>query len=91
MENKQIDAIDMTRKIRDSFARQLFGKTHTERIAFYRQQAAKMEKKIPSLIQLIRKAGESDSADYSILPINHESEPIVNLLREKQSPFKKTN
>jgi hypothetical protein len=41
----------MTRKIRDNHAKQLAGKSHAERIAFYRTQAKKMEKKIPILLK----------------------------------------
>ena len=50
MDKKKIDAIEMTRKIRDEHARRLAGKSHAERIAFYREQAKRMEKKLPILL-----------------------------------------
>jgi hypothetical protein len=51
MDAKKIKTIQMTRKIRDNHAKQLAGKSHAERIAFYRAQAKKMEKKIPALLK----------------------------------------
>ena len=48
MDAKKINAVEMTRKIRDEHAKRLAGKSHAERIAFYREQAKKMEKKIPA-------------------------------------------
>ena len=56
MDKKKIDAIEMTRRIRDEHAKRLEGKTHAERIAFYRERAKKMEKKIPALLKEIQKA-----------------------------------
>ena len=56
MDAKKINTIEMTRKIRDDHAKQLAGKSRAERIAFYRERARKMEKKIPALLQKIRKA-----------------------------------
>ncbi len=47
---KKINAIEMTRKIRDDHAKRLAGKSHAERIAFYRERAKKMAKKIPALL-----------------------------------------
>jgi hypothetical protein len=44
MDEKKISTIAMTRKIRDSHAQELAGKSHAERIAFYRERAKKMEK-----------------------------------------------
>lgn len=52
---KKINANEMTRKIRDEHAKRLAGKSHAERIAFYREQAKKMEKKIPALLKEIEK------------------------------------
>lgn len=40
---KQIDTIEMTRKIRDEHAEKLAGKSHAERIAFFREKASKMK------------------------------------------------
>lgn len=51
MDAKKINAIEMTRKIRDEHAKRLAGKSHAERIAFYRKQAKKIEKKIPALLK----------------------------------------
>ncbi len=56
MDAKKIDAVEMTRKIRDEHGKRLVGKSHAERIAFYREQAKKMEKKIPALLKNIEKA-----------------------------------
>ena len=56
MDKKKINTIEMTRKIRDEYAKQLAGKTHAERIAFYRERAQKLEKKIPALLKTIEEA-----------------------------------
>ena len=55
MDKKKINTIEMTRKIRDEHARHLAGKSHAERIAFYRERAQKLEKKIPALLKEIQK------------------------------------
>lgn len=46
MDMQTIDTIALIRQIRDKHYEYLRGKTHTERIAFYREQAQKMQKKI---------------------------------------------
>jgi len=51
MDTNKINTIEMTRKIRDEHAIHLAGKSHTERIAFYRKQAKKLEKKILVLLK----------------------------------------
>jgi len=51
MDAKKINTIEMTRKIRDEHAKKLAGKSHAERIAFYREQAKKLEKKIAVLLK----------------------------------------
>ncbi len=51
MEAKKIDAVAMTRKIREEHARRLAGKSHAERIVFYREQAKKLEEKMPALLK----------------------------------------
>ena len=56
MDAKKINTVEMTRKIRDEHAKRLAGKSHAERIAFYREQAKKMEMKIPALLKTIEKA-----------------------------------
>jgi hypothetical protein len=55
MDKKKINTIEMTRKIRDEHARRLAGKSHSERIAFYRERAKKLQKKIPALLKEIQK------------------------------------
>lgn len=50
MDEKKINAVEMTRKIRDAHARRLAGKSHAERMAFYRERARKMQKKVPALL-----------------------------------------
>ncbi len=55
MDKKKINTIEMTRKIRDEHARRLAGKSHAERIAFYRERAKKLQKKIPALLKEIQK------------------------------------
>jgi len=55
MDKKKINAVEMTRKIRDEHAKRLAGKSHAERIAFYRERAKQMEKKIPTLLKEIEK------------------------------------
>jgi len=56
MKKTTINTIEMTRKIRDDHAKHLADKSHAERIAFYRECAQKLEKKIPSLLKEIQKA-----------------------------------
>jgi hypothetical protein len=58
MGKKKINTIEMTRKIRNNHAKRLAGKSHAERIAFYREQARKIEKKLPVLLSEVSKAGE---------------------------------
>ena len=55
MDKKKTNTIEMTREIRDEHARRLAGKSHAERIAFYRERAKKLEKKIPALLKEIQK------------------------------------
>ena len=55
MDKKKINTIEMTRKIRDEHARRLAGKSHAERIAFYRARAKKLEKILPALLKEIQK------------------------------------
>jgi len=51
MDRKKINTIEMVRKIRDEHAKRLEGKSRTERIAFYREQAKKMEGKVATLLK----------------------------------------
>lgn len=56
MDAKTINTIEMTRKIRAKNAKRLKNKSRVERIAYYRERAKKMEKKIPELLKEIEKA-----------------------------------
>jgi hypothetical protein len=51
MDAQTIDTLALIRQIRDDHYRCLEGKTHAERIAFYREQAQKMRGKIAALLQ----------------------------------------
>lgn len=51
MEKKTIKTVDMIRKIRDEHNKHLVGKSHVERIAFYRNLAKELEKKISALLK----------------------------------------
>jgi len=55
MDAKKINTIEITYKICDEHAERLAGKSHAEQIAWYREQAKKMEKKIPALLKEIEK------------------------------------
>jgi hypothetical protein len=51
MDAQTIDTMALTRQIRDNHYQCLQGKTHAERIAFYREQAQKMQGKVAALLQ----------------------------------------
>ncbi len=51
MAEKKIDAIKMTRSIRDKQYEQLRRMSRTERLAFYREQARLMDAKAATLIK----------------------------------------
>ena len=51
MAEKKIDAIKMTRSIRDKQYEQLRHMSRTERLAFYREQARLMDAKAANLIK----------------------------------------
>jgi hypothetical protein len=82
MGKKKINTIEMTRKIRDDHAKRLAGKTHAERIAFYREQARKLEKKLPVLLSEVAVAGRR-KGDYSNVETN------VKRIRERRATYKK--
>ncbi len=46
MKKDNIDAVEMTRRIRDAHYQQLKGKTYRERIEFYRMKAQKLHRRI---------------------------------------------
>ena len=50
MDTQTIDTVALIRQIRDENYQRLQGKTHAERIAYYRKQASKMQSKIPVLL-----------------------------------------
>jgi len=52
-----IKTIEMTHMIREKNSQRLLGKSHQERMEYYRQQAQKMEKKIPVLLKKLEKTG----------------------------------
>jgi len=82
MDAKKINAIEMTRKIRDKHAQKLAGKSHAERIAFYRERAKKMEKKIPVLRSKLTIA-KSGQVEYSSAADN------IKNVREKRGKYKR--
>ncbi len=49
MDTQTIDTMALIRQIRDNHYQCLQGKTHAEQIAFYREQAQKMQDKISFL------------------------------------------
>ena len=61
METNKIKTLEMTRAIRDENARQLAGKSHAERIAFYREQAKKLQMKMPALLKKRQTVGDSSA------------------------------
>ena len=92
MEAKKINTIEMTRKIRDNHAKRLAGKSHAERIAFYREHAKKMEKKIPVLLSelAIASGGKGDySKDRHAWLDNQKMDAVVKRIREKRAVYKK--
>lgn len=80
METKRIDTVEMIRAIRDKHARHLAGKSHAERIAFYRERAKKMSKKIPALLSKFAVADEYLTAEADIKSV-----------REKRKTYKTKN
>lgn len=46
MDTQTIDTLALIRQIRDKHYQYLRGKTHAERIAFYREQAQKMHEQV---------------------------------------------
>jgi hypothetical protein len=92
MDEKKINAIEMTRKIRDAHARRLAGKSHAERIAFYRERAKKMEKKLPVLLSelAIASGGKGDySKDRHAWLDTQSVDTVVKRISEKRATYKK--
>lgn len=79
MDETQINAVKMTRKIRDEHAKSLAGKSHAERIAFFRERANKMESKLPSLFsELAASTGRFDDQNMDI---------VLRHIRERQAAY----
>lgn len=92
MDEKKINTIEMTRKIRDRHAQRLAGKSHAERIAFYRERAKKMEKKLPVLLSelAIAEGGRGDySKDRHAWLDNQSVDAVVKRISEKRATYKK--
>lgn len=92
MEEKTINTIEMTRKIRDNHAKRLAGKSHAARMAFYRERAKKMEKKLPVLLTKLAVA-EGGQGDYSVdrhtWLDGQDVDTIVKRISEKRATYKK--
>ena len=92
MDKKKINAIDMIRKIRDEHARRLAGKTHAERISFYRERAKKMERKLPALLSEIAMAsgGKGDySKDRHKWLDDQDMDTVLKRIRDRHGTYKK--
>ena len=92
MDETQINAIEMTRKIRDEHAEQLAGKSHAERIAFFRERADKMESNLSSLLSELA-AGSSGRGDYSKdrrqWLDGQNMDTVLQRIRERRAAYKK--
>lgn len=92
MDKKKINTIEMTRKIRDAHARRLAGKSHAERIAFYRERAKKMEKKLPVLLSelAIASGGKGDYSKGRHAWLDNQSvDTVIKRISEKRATYKK--
>ena len=92
MKKNKISTIEMTRKIRDEHAKRLAGKSHAERIAFYRERARKMEKRLPVLLSELAMAsgGKGDySKDRHAWLESQSMDTVVKRISEKRGTYKK--
>jgi ABC-type Zn uptake system ZnuABC Zn-binding protein ZnuA len=92
MDKNKINTIEMIRNIRDENAKRLAGKSHVERIAFYREQAKKLEKKLPVLLSELAMAssGKGDySKDRHVWLDNQNLDTVAKRIREKRATYKK--
>ena len=92
MDAKKINTIEMTRKIRDEHAKRLAGKSHAERIAFYRERAKKMEKRLPVLLSklAVAEGGHGDySKDRHAWLDSQSMDTVVKRISEKRGTYKK--
>ena len=62
MNAETIDTMALIRQIRDNHYQRLQGKTHEERIAFYREQAQKMQDKTAASLAALLAASPADKA-----------------------------
>jgi hypothetical protein len=81
METTNINAVEMTRKIREKHAQRLAGKSHAERMAFYRERARKMGKKVPFLLSKLA-VSEGRQVEYSAADAN------TKIVHEKRGKYK---
>lgn len=72
MEEKTINAVELTRNIRDDHARQLEGASHAQRIAFYRERAKKMHKKVTAWIPAVKGKAVHPSKAASAVAVHEE-------------------
>ncbi len=92
MRKKKINAIEMIRKIRDKHAQKLAGKSHADRIAFYRERARKMEKKLPVLLSDLAmvSGGKGDySKDRHKWLDDQDMDTVLKRIRERRGTYKK--
>jgi len=90
--DKKINAIEMIRKIRDEHARRLAGKTHAQRISFYRERAKKMERKLPALLSELAMArgGKGDySRDRHKWLDDQDMDTVLKRIRERRGTYRK--
>ncbi len=92
MDKKKINTIEMTRKIREKHAQKLAGKSHAERIAFYRERAKKMEKRLPVLLSELAMVS-SEKGDYSKdrhkWLDDQDMDTVLKRIRERRGTYKK--
>jgi len=92
MDKKKINTIEMTRKIRDEHAKRLAGKSHSEQIAFYRERAKKLEKKLPVLLSELAglSGGKGDySKDRHKWLDDQDMDTVLKRIRERRGPYKR--
>ena len=89
MEAKNIITIEMTRKIREKNAQRLAGKSNAERIAFYREQAKRMQMKTSVLLKELETGRGDYSKDRHAWLDNQDIDTIVKRIREKRATYKK--
>ena len=89
MDKKKINTVDMVRKIRDEHAKRLAGKSDSERIAFYRERAKKLEKKLPDLLSELAVVNGGKGDDSKGSPDNQPVDTLPKRIRERRGIYKK--